>query len=97
MLKVIACGELGGYLFLVGLAHFANAGGLYEVWQLEGRLLQASLPLQVLPLLAPVAWHRHSVPVRLHRVGFTRSAQPSHVPYEHPFVHQEHSFLSSSP
>ena len=39
-----------GYLFLVGLAHLADAGGLYEVRQLERRLLQAPLPLQVLPL-----------------------------------------------
>ncbi len=52
-------------LDLVGLSHLADAGGLNEVWQLEGGLLNAALALQVLPLLTPVAGHRHAVAVRL--------------------------------
>ena len=48
---------------LVGLSHLADAGGLNEVWQLEGGLLNAALALQVLPLLTPVAGHRHAVAV----------------------------------
>ena len=50
---------------LIGLSHLADAGGLNEVWQLEGGLLNAALALQVFPLLTPVAGHRHAVAVRL--------------------------------
>ena len=53
------------HLFLVCLSHFTNACGLNEVRQLEGRLFQASLPLQVFPLLTPMPRHRHCIPVGL--------------------------------
>ena len=65
------------YLFLVGLPHLAYSGGLYEVWELEGRLLQAPLPLQVFPLLTPMPRHRHCISVRLHRLGQSGSVKPS--------------------
>ena len=42
-----------------------NAGSFDELWQLERRLLDAQLALQVLALLGPVARHRHRVAVRL--------------------------------
>ena len=52
--------------YLIGLPHLANASGLNEVWQHKGGLLNAPLALQVLPLLAPMPGHRHTVTVGLH-------------------------------
>jgi len=52
--------------YLVSLPHLANASGLNEVWQHKGGLLNAPLALQVLPLLAPMPGHRHTVTVGLH-------------------------------
>lgn len=52
---------LARHLLLQGLPHFLNASPLDELGQLKGRLLNAPLPLQVLPLEAPVTRHRHSV------------------------------------
>ena len=42
-----------------------DAGGLDELGQLEGRLVQATLALQVLALLGPVPWDGHGVAVGL--------------------------------
>lgn len=49
-------------LLLQGLPHLLDARLLDEVGQLERRLLDSSLALQVLPLEAPVPRHRHRVP-----------------------------------
>ena len=54
-------------LLLVGLAHVRNAGGLNEVRELERRLLNAALALEVLALLGPVPGDRDRIPVSLTR------------------------------
>ena len=41
------------------LPQFRDASLLDELWQLEGNLVDASLVLQIAPLLCPVAWNRH--------------------------------------
>lgn len=53
------------HLLLQGFSHLLDAGAFDELWQLEGRFLDTPLPLQVLPLEAPVAWHGYSVPCGL--------------------------------
>ena len=50
------------YLLLQCLSHLLDAGALDELGQLEGRLLDTPLALQVLALEAPVARHGHGVP-----------------------------------
>ena len=53
-------------LLLQCLPHFHDAGCLDEFWQIERRLFDAALALEVLPLEAPVTWNGHRVPCRLH-------------------------------
>ena len=57
--------QLDAHLLLPGLAHALDARPLDKVRQVEGRLLEAPLALQVLALGAPVPRHRHRVPRRL--------------------------------
>lgn len=58
-------GEKAGvatHLLLQGFPHLLDAGPPDELGQLKRGLLDAPLPLEVLPFEAPVARHRHRVP-----------------------------------
>jgi hypothetical protein len=51
-----------GLRLIVGLlSHLADSGVLNKIGQLERNLVDATLVLEVLPLLYPVLRHRHGV------------------------------------
>ena len=64
-------------MYLVGLSHLADAGGLYEVRQHKGGLLNTPLALQVLPLLAPMPGDRYTVTVCLQQPTAVTLQQPT--------------------
>mmetsp|Transcript_27332 Transcript_27332/g.73910 ORF Transcript_27332/g.73910 Transcript_27332/m.73910 type:complete len:436 (-) Transcript_27332:858-2165(-) len=74
--------RLGALLLRVPLTHLPNACSLYEVWQLEGRLLDTPLALQVLAFLGPVTRHRCCVSVGLQVNQHLRVGR-GHVPHFH--------------
>src|SRR4051812_30418873 len=48
------------------LSHFSYPCGLYEIWKLEGHLMNSSFVLKVSSFLIPMSWNWHRVSNHLH-------------------------------